>query len=189
MTNSSEQTRIAIAPGRSLVIAGPGDITNETCGAIVNAANSSLLGGGGVDGAIHRAGGPAILEACREIVARQGRLPAGHAVATPAGRLSAKYVIHTVGPVWHGGGSGEEETLESCYLRSLELAARLGLHSIAFPAISTGVYGYPRERAARLVGKVLSNYVASHEEPRTVTLVFYSDNDAHVFLQAAGIQQ
>ena len=168
-----------------------GDITTLKVDAIVNAANSSLLGGGGVDGAIHAAGGPAILEACRAIRKQryQEGLPAGEAVETTAGRLRARYVIHTVGPVWHGGGSGEEGTLESCYLRSLELAARLGLHSIAFPAISTGVYGYPRVRAARLVGKVLSLYIASHEEPRMVTLVFYSGDDARVFLESAGIQQ
>ena len=179
----------AFLDGRLIVTTG--DITSLKVDAIVNAANSSLLGGGGVDGAIHRAGGPAILEACKAV--RKERypegLPAGEAVETTAGRLPARYVIHTVGPVWHGGGSREEETLERCYLRSLELAARLGLHGIAFPAISTGVYGYPRERAARLVGRVLSSYSASHEEPRTVTLVFYSEDDARVFLQAAGIQQ
>src|SRR5450631_722672 len=103
MTNPAEPIRILVAPGRTLIIKGPGDITLETCDAIVNAANSSLMGGGGVDGAIHRAGGSAILEACQAIVERQGRLPAGKAVATPAGRLAAKYVIHTVGPIWSGG--------------------------------------------------------------------------------------
>src|SRR5450631_3915187 len=122
MTNPAEPIRILVAPGRTLIIAGLGDITRETCDAIVNAANPSLLGGGGVDGAIHRAGGPAILEACRKIVASQGRLPAGQAVATPAGRLAAKYVIHTVGPVWSGGLQHEAETLASCYAESIRLA-------------------------------------------------------------------
>src|SRR5450631_3519586 len=122
MTNPSAPLRIYVAPDRTLLIVGPADITRETCDAIVNAANSSLMGGGGVDGAIHRAGGPAILEACKEIVASQGRLPAGHAVATPAGRLAAKYVIHTVGPVWSGGLQHEAETLASCYAESIRLA-------------------------------------------------------------------
>src|SRR5271169_3589119 len=113
MTNPAEQLRVHVDSERSLLIAGPGDITREACDAIVNAANSSLMGGGGVDGAIHRAGGPAILEECKVIVGRQGRLPAGKAVATPAGRLPAKYVIHTVGPVWGGGRQHEAETLAS----------------------------------------------------------------------------
>jgi O-acetyl-ADP-ribose deacetylase (regulator of RNase III) len=150
MTNSPDQIRITIAAGRSLVIAGPGDITRETCDAIVNAANSSLLGGGGVDGAIHRAGGPAILEACKAIVARQGRLPAGRAVATPAGRLDAKYVIHTVGPIWSGGQQREAETLASCHEESIRLADELQLQTIAFPAISTGIYGYRLDQAAEV---------------------------------------
>ena len=118
MANSGKVVRIALDE-RVLVIAGPGDITREQTDAIVNAANSSLLGGGGVDGAIHRAGGPAILDACREIVARIGRLPAGQAVATPAGRLAAQYVIHTVGPFWSGGKRGEAETLASCHRESI----------------------------------------------------------------------
>jgi O-acetyl-ADP-ribose deacetylase (regulator of RNase III) len=169
------------------LIAAVGDITRLTVDAIVNAANSSLMGGGGVDGAIHRAGGPAILQACR--VARAERfpdgLPAGRAVETTAGELPARYVIHTVGPVWHGGNYGEEETLRSCYVSSLEIAERLGLHSIAFPAISTGIYGFPRERAAAVVWKVLGDWLSSHELPRTVTLEFYSKDDQRIFLAAA----
>jgi O-acetyl-ADP-ribose deacetylase (regulator of RNase III) len=140
--------RLFVSPERWLVIVGPGDITWESCDAIVNAANSSLMGGGGVDGAIHRAGGPAILEACKLIVERQGRLPAGQAVATPGGRLAAKYVIHTVGPVWSGGDRNEAEILASCHREAIRVADELHLASIAFPAISTGIYGYPVELAA-----------------------------------------
>jgi O-acetyl-ADP-ribose deacetylase (regulator of RNase III) len=161
-----------------------GDITAAEVDAIVNAANSGLMGGGGVDGAIHRAGGPAILEECRAV--RRDRypdgLPPGSAVETTAGRLRAKYVIHTVGPVWRGGKGGEPETLASCYRESLELAARLGLESIAFPAISTGVYGYPRDAAAKTVWKSVSAYLSSNASPRTARLVFYSPKDFRAFL-------
>jgi len=127
-----------------------GDITKQGTDAIVNAANSSLMGGGGVDGAIHRAGGPAILEECKKIVSRQGRLPTGKAVITTGGNLKAGYVIHTVGPVWRGGDKGESELLTSAYRESLEVAAENKLSSISFPSISTGVYGYPVDQAAAL---------------------------------------
>ena len=136
-----------------------GDITQQATEAIVNAANSSLMGGGGVDGAIHRAGGPAILEECRQIVARQGRLPAGQAVITTGGRLRAKYVIHTVGPVWHGGRQGEPETLTSAYRESLKLAVNKGLKSVAFPSISTGAYGYPVDAAARVALRAVTAFL------------------------------
>ena len=140
-----------------------GDITVQHVDAIVNAANATLMGGGGVDGAIHTAGGPSILEACKEI--RRTRfpkgLPTGEAVITTAGDLPAVYVIHTVGPVWHGGHAGEPELLASCYRESLALAVRHAIKTIAFPAISCGVYGYPLEQAVAIA--VQECRVASHE--------------------------
>jgi O-acetyl-ADP-ribose deacetylase (regulator of RNase III) len=140
--------RLLLDGGKVIEICGPEDLTNETTDAIVNAANSSLLGGGGVDGAIHRAGGPAILAECRQIVGRIGTLLAGKAVITTGGRLAAKYVIHTVGPIYRGGQLGEAEALASCHRESLRLADEQGLSSMAFPAISTGAYGYPVNEAA-----------------------------------------
>jgi O-acetyl-ADP-ribose deacetylase len=142
-----------------------GDITGEKVQAIVNAANSGLMGGGGVDGAIHRAGGVKIKEECREIVKRIGRLPAGRAVITSGGNLPAKYVIHTVGPVWQGGRGGEAETLASCYRESLKLAVSGMIKSIAFPAISTGVYGYPVEQAARVAVDTVIGFLSSAASP------------------------
>ncbi|HVO40886.1 MAG TPA: O-acetyl-ADP-ribose deacetylase [Spirochaetia bacterium] len=176
----------ALLDGRLVVVTG--DITRVQADAIVNAANSSLLGGGGVDGAIHHAGGPAILEECRKLRAERLRdgLPAGDAVETTAGRLPARYVIHTVGPVWHGGSHGEPQKLASCYRSSLELAARLGLSSIAFPAISTGIYGYPRAAAANVALEAITEFIRSNPEPRTITLVFYSADDERAFLSATG---
>lgn len=136
-----------------------GDITQQATEAIVNAANSSLMGGGGVDGAIHRAGGPAILEECKQIVARQGHLPTGKAVITTGGDLKARYVIHTVGPIWHGGGAGETELLASAYRESLKLAAEKKLSRVSFPSISTGAYGYPVEKAARVALKAVISFL------------------------------
>jgi len=137
-----------------------GDITRQAADAIVNAANSGLMGGGGVDGAIHRAGGPAILEECKQIVARQGRLPTGKAVITTGGNLPAKHVIHTVGPVWHGGNKGEAALLESAYRESLKLASEQRLASVAFPSISTGVYGYPVAEAAKVAIKTAVSFLS-----------------------------
>jgi O-acetyl-ADP-ribose deacetylase (regulator of RNase III) len=136
-----------------------GDITREATDAIVNAANSSLLGGGGVDGAIHRAGGPAILAECKAIRTSQGECPPGEAVVTTGGKLPARYVIHTVGPVWSGGERGEPEILASCYRNSLRLAVENGVRSIAFPSISTGAYGYPVEKAAPVALSTVATFL------------------------------
>ena len=136
-----------------------GDITQQATDAIVNAANPGLMGGGGVDGAIHRAGGPAILEECKQIVSRQGRLPTGKAVLTSGGNLKAKYVIHTVGPVWHGGNKGEAELLQSAYRESLKLAAENHLTSVSFPSISTGAYGYPVDEASRVALEAVISFL------------------------------
>ena len=140
--------RLLLDGGKAIEIHGPSDITAEATDAIVNAANSSLLGGGGVDGAIHRRGGPAILAECRQIVSRMGRMSAGQAVITTGGQLVAKHVIHTVGPVYQDGQHGESETLASCHRESIRLADEHALRSLAFPAISTGAYGYPASEAA-----------------------------------------
>jgi O-acetyl-ADP-ribose deacetylase (regulator of RNase III) len=168
--------------GRLVVTTG--DITGMKTGAVVNAANSSLMGGGGVDGAIHRGGGAAILEECKQI--RAGRypdgLPTGEAVATTAGNLPAEHVIHTVGPVWHGGRSGEADKLASCYRRSLEEALKLSLKDIAFPSISTGIYGYPKEKAGRVAFAAVRDFLAASRLPETVYFVFYSPGDARIFL-------
>ncbi len=140
------------------------DITTLKVDAIVNAANSSLMGGGGVDGAIHRAGGPAILEECKKIVAKIGRLPTGEAVITTAGNMPSRYVIHTVGPVWHGGNRGEPELLRNCYINSLKLAKENGIKTIAFPSISTGVYGYPVDKAAKVAVKAVVDFVKENPD-------------------------
>jgi len=145
--------RWSFEPGQLLL--HEGDITRAEADAIVNAANSGLLGGGGVDGAIHRAAGPALLDACRMLVGRTGPLPPGQAVITPGFELSARFVIHTVGPVWRGGSHGEEQTLRSAYAESLRLAHQHSLKHIAFPAISCGAYGYPVELAARIALEAL----------------------------------
>lgn len=136
-----------------------GDITKQATDALVNAANSSLMGGGGVDGAIHRAGGPSILEECKEIVARQGRLPAGRAVITTGGNLKARYVIHAVGPIWHGGSGNEAELLRSAYYECLKLATENKLVSISFPSISTGAYGYPVDGAAKTAVSIVISFL------------------------------
>ena len=173
-----------IGPGRLEVARG--DLTRERVAAIVNAANSSLLGGGGVDGAIHRAGGPAILEECRAIRARRGSLPPGEAVITTGGALPARRVIHTVGPVWQGGGRGEAETLASCYRKSLALADEEGLESVAFPSISTGAFGYPIEEAAPVALRAIAEALATARHLRLVRCVLFSEGDLEVYVRALG---
>jgi O-acetyl-ADP-ribose deacetylase (regulator of RNase III) len=170
------------------LIVETGDITKARVDAIVNAANSSLLGGGGVDGAIHRAGGPAILAECRRIRAEQypDGLPPGRAVETGAGNLPCRYVIHTVGPVWHGGSRGEPGLLAGCYRESLALAEKLTLTSVAFPAISTGVYGYPRHLAAKVAWETICTRIVGSSLPSAIHLVFFSADDALVFLESVG---
>lgn len=161
-----------------------GDLTEQRVDAVVNAANSSLLGGGGVDGAIHRRGGPAILAACREV--RRGHwpdgLPTGEVVATTGGALPARYVIHTVGPIY-GAHRGEEATLlAACYRNAIRLASQLRLTSIAFPALSTGVYGYPPEKAAAVVSRALSETLAEFTDIEEVRLIFFNTAALEVFL-------
>lgn len=154
-----------------------GDITRLDVDAIVNAANSSLLGGGGVDGAIHRAAGRALLEECRGL----GGCPTGEARMTRGYALPARHVIHTVGPVWHGGGRGEAELLASCYRESLRLAEEAGLETVAFPAISTGVYGYPKEAACEVAVSAVSDWLTAHDHPRQVVFCCFGAADAELY--------
>ena len=161
-----------------------GDITRQTTDAIVNAANSSLMGGGGVDGAIHRAGGPAILEECIKIVERQGRLPAGQAVITTAGSMKAKYVIHTVGPIWHGGDQSEPALLASAYRESLKLAAANNLSSVSFPSISTGAYGYPVAKAAVIALKEAVAFLKQTTSIKEVVFVLFDTRTFDAYADA-----
>jgi O-acetyl-ADP-ribose deacetylase len=177
--------RILLGNSKAIEIVGPADITAETTDAIVNAANSSLLGGGGVDGAIHDAGGPAILAECRKIVNKIGRLDAGRAVITTGGKLAAKYVIHTVGPIYRGGKSGEAETLASCYRESVRLADEHALKSLAFPAISTGVYGYPLTQAAPIAISATAEALAGAKHVMKCLFVLYDRAALQAFERAA----
>jgi len=158
-----------------------GDITEQPVSAIVNAANSSLLGGGGVDGAIHRAGGPVILEECRAIRARQGGCKTGEAVITTGGRLPVAHVIHTVGPVWNGGHKGEPELLFNCDRNSLRLAEENQLESVAFPGISTGIYGYPKAEAAAVAVREVRQWLAAHAWPKQVVFVFFDEENRRLY--------
>ena len=160
-----------------------GDITTLQIDVIVNAANPSLLGGGGVDGAIHRAAGPALLAACKQIRQQQGECAPGQAVITIAGDLSAKAVIHTVGPIWRGGEQNEPQLLQDAYHNSLQLAAANGYESIAFPAISTGVYGYPKAAAAQVAVNTVMNYLASSPMPEQVWFVCFDEENTRLYLR------
>ena len=157
------------------------DITKLKVDAIVNAANSSLMGGGGVDGAIHRAGGPAILEECRQIIAWQGPCETGDAVITTGGNLPTRFVIHTVGPVWQGGASNEPKLLENAYLNSLALAVENDLETIAFPNISTGVYGFPKQKAAEIAIRAVTGFLAQNDQIRKVYFVCFDQENYELY--------
>lgn len=161
----------------SRLLAVSGDITQETTDAIVNAANSSLAPGGGVCGAIHRAAGRELARACAEL----GGCPTGDARITPGFALKAGHVIHAVGPMWHGGAKGEPDDLASCYRRSLELADEYGLRSIAFPAISTGIYGYPLDQATEIAVRTVRDTVRTHPNVELVRFVCFSETDLHEY--------
>lgn len=158
-----------------------GDITKCNVDAIVNAANSSLMGGGGVDGAIHRSGGPAILEECRQIVARQGLCATGNAVITSGGNLSARFVIHTVGPVWQGGSHNEIKLLENAYLNSLKLAAENEVETIAFPNISTGVYSFPKEKAAQIAIRTVTDFLSGNDQISKLYFVCFDQENFEIY--------
>ncbi len=173
--------------GKATVRLVKGDITSMETDAIVNAANHSLMGGGGVDGAIHRKGGPQILEECKKIRATQwpAGLPTGKAVITSAGNLKAKHVIHTVGPVWHGGNKGEAELLAQAYLNSLQTVADNGLKTVAFPSISTGAYGYPIKDASRIALKTVKQFLEREDKLSEIIFVLFSELDFKVYTDAA----
>ena len=180
MSNHILQSLLA---GRVSVVVG--DITRQDVTAIVNAANSTLLGGGGVDGAIHRAGGPEIRKECQEIrrTVYPDGLPSGQAVITTGGNLPAKYVIHTVGPIYGHQPDREAELLAACYQNSLLLARQHPISSVAFPSISTGAYGYPKPEAAKVASATIKNFLAADEQIQEVRLVFFQQGDARVFLE------
>ena len=177
--------RLRLERGKTIEFHGPADVTRETTAAIVNAANSSLLGGGGVDGAIHRAGGPAIVAECRPIVNKIGSLPAGKAVITTGGRLPAKYVIHTVGPVYRGGSQHEAETLASRHSESIRLADQHRIESLAFPAISTGAFGYPVSEAASIAVSSAMEGLTSVEHVRKIRFVLFDVATLRAYVRAA----
>ncbi len=154
-----------------------GDITKQNVDAIVNAANTSLLGGGGVDGAIHRAAGPKLLEECRML----NGCETGEAKITKGYDLPARWIIHTVGPVWHGGNNREDELLARCYTSSLALATKHRLETVAFPSISTGVYGFPIERASRIALKTVASYLSNAVFPKKIVIVCFSRSDYHIY--------
>lgn len=177
--------RLIFANGKILELDGPADITKETTDAIVNAANSSLLGGGGVDGAIHKAGGPSILQECRRIVAEIGTLRPGKAVITTGGRLAAKHVIHTVGPVYRGGHQREAETLASCYRESIQIADNHGIRSVAFPSISTGAFGYPLKEAAEIAVRTIVEVLPACAQTEHVRFALFDVATCNAYVSAA----
>ena len=177
--------RLALKDEKFIEFAGPADITREITDAIVNAANSSLLGGGGVDGAIHRAGGPEIFTECKQIVSKIGRLAAGNAVITTGGKLSARYVIHTVGPVYRDGNHRENETLESCHRESIRVADERRLASLSFPAISTGAFGYPVGEAAAIAVSSTAEALALARHVRVVRFVLFDAGTLREYSRAA----
>ncbi len=172
--------------GKTKIVLLLGDITEQEAEAVVNAANSTLMGGGGVDGAIHDKGGPEILSECKLIrqTLWKGGLPPGEAVATTGGRLKAKKVIHTVGPVWKGGNKGEDELLYNAYRNSLALAIKMGLKTISFPSISTGAYGYPVEKASRIAIMAVVEFLENNEGIKEVRFVLHSPHDLRIYEKA-----
>lgn len=180
----SYAVRLQLGNGKSFELHGPADITKVEVDAIVNAANSSLLGGGGVDGAIHRTGGPSILSECKRIVAEIGMLEHGKAVITTAGRLPAKYVIHTVGPIYRGGGRGQAKVLKSCYLESIRIADEHNIRSIAFPSISTGAFGYPIDEAAPVAVEAAVQQLNSSETVDHVRFVLFDNYTLKAYVRA-----
>jgi O-acetyl-ADP-ribose deacetylase len=169
----------SLLPAKITIIQG--DITRFNVDAIVNAANTSLLGGGGVDGAIHRAGGPAILEECKQIRAKQGGCQTGEAVITSAGNMPSKFVIHTVGPIWSGGKRNEEQLLANAYTNSLKLAKENNIKTIAIPNISTGVYGFPKDRAAEIALTVVMEYISHYSELDELIFCCFDDENFSIY--------
>jgi len=184
LQSSSGASSVEVSIKNSVLRLVQGDITKQSTDAIVNAANSGLMGGGGVDGAIHNAGGPAILEECKKIVAEIGRLPAGQAVITTGGKLPARYVIHTVGPIWNGGSANEAKVLASAYKESLTLAVKHNLSSIAFPSISTGAYRFPLDEAARIALTTVTDFLKQGTSLKEVTFVLFEQRTFSAYSQA-----
>jgi O-acetyl-ADP-ribose deacetylase (regulator of RNase III) len=179
-----------ITVGKTKISLFQGDITKQNTEAIVNAANSSLMGGGGVDGAIHRAGGAEILAECRRIIAQIGSLDTGKAVITRGGNLNAKYIIHTVGPLWHGGNRGESELLTSAYQECLKLAVAYKLKSISFPSISTGAYGYPMSEATKVAIDAVAQFLQENPtELEQIVCVLYDSNAYQTYAKALALSK
>ena len=177
----SQREGMHITAGSGMLVLLLGDITLQDADAIVNAANSGLMGGGGVDGAIHRAGGVQILVECKAIRSARGECPTGEAVITSGGKLNARHVIHAVGPVWCGGSAQEDRLLRNAYYNSLRLAVEHNLRTVAFPSISTGIYGFPVERASRIAFTTVAEFVRTHPQLQEVRFIVFSQNDFDVY--------